>query len=88
MSRAVAEAAHEGKMGLRVVDEDARDGSSALSAKLPVKPGQAITLAFWAKANADFLGVYLWFFNSGGKLISDPNQKAGAGHPLCGVKKA
>src|SRR2546428_469051 len=64
MSHAVAEAAHDGKMGLRITDEDKAGGSSVMSARLPVKPGQAVTLTFWAKTKTDFAGIYLWFFNA------------------------
>ncbi len=86
MSRVVPEAAHSGEMGLRVEDGDAAGGSSATSARFAVAPGQELTLTFWARARADFLGVYLWLYGSEGRLVQDPAQRVGGGLPICGVK--
>lgn len=87
MSKVIPDAAHEGKMGLRITDDNTSAGSSVTSAKLPVQPGQEITLTYWSKAQSDCAGVYFWFYDSAGKVINDPAQRAGAGHPVCGVKK-
>lgn len=87
MSKAVADAAREGKLGLRITDEDTVGGSSVLSAKLPVKAGQEITAAFWARTHRNFAGVYLWFFDAWGRLLKDPALKAGGGHATCAINQ-
>ena len=87
MSKAVPEAAHTGKLGLRIVDEDTKKGSDFTSAKLPVTPGQTITLTFFAKAQGDFSGVYLWFHDATGKAVKDAALKYTGGMPSVGVKK-
>jgi peptidoglycan/xylan/chitin deacetylase (PgdA/CDA1 family) len=89
MSKVVPESAHEGKLGLKIVDEDAKNGSSVMSAKLPVQAGQEITLTFWARAQADCSGVNLWFFNSAGQIVKspDPKWRYSQGSPAVGIKK-
>jgi hypothetical protein len=87
MTSTTAEAAHEGKLGLHIVDDDAVNGSSALSSRLPVKAGQEVGLSFQARTEEDFSAVYLWFFDAAGKVIKDPAEKAGGGMPMCPVKK-
>ncbi|MDD5263130.1 MAG: polysaccharide deacetylase family protein [Methylacidiphilales bacterium] len=87
MSTVVPEAAHEGKMGLRISDQDPKGGSSVFSSKLAVTPATALKLSFWEKSDKPgFLGVYLYFYTESGQLINDPLQRAGAGHPVCGAK--
>lgn len=89
MSEAKAEAANTGTSGLRVTDQSPEAGSSATSGEIPVEPGAPITLSFWARTeNPGFLGVYLWFRDSSGKLIKEESQRAGQGHPVIGVTKA
>ena len=89
VSKVVPEAAHEGKMGLRVAAEKfGPTGSSAQSARLPVAPGQEVTLTFWARTKSDFMGVYLIFVNSGGKWMKNPAIRSGGGHASCGVKNS
>lgn len=64
MSRVVPEAAHTGKQGLRVTDEDPKLGSSAFSSRMPVAPGQGFSLSFWGKSAKDgAAGVMLCFFD-------------------------
>lgn len=87
MSRIVPEAAHSGQQGLRVTDEDTANGSSVMSARLPVTPGREVTLTFWARTKSSFSAVYLWFATADGKLIKDETRKAGGGLPACGVGK-
>ncbi|HCE45787.1 MAG TPA: polysaccharide deacetylase [Lentisphaeria bacterium] len=68
-----AEAAHEGKSGLRVGDDEYNaDPGSVTSAKLPVHPGQEVTLSFWAKGKNKSSGAYIYFYDSNGKVISKP----------------
>jgi hypothetical protein len=88
MSKVVPEAAREGRMGLRVTDDSPTGGSSAISSRLPVQPGQEIILSFAAKTDSTFSGVYLWFYDASGRVIKDPSQRAGQGSPVVGVNKA
>lgn len=75
MSSAVAEAAHEGTLGLRVTDEDTVNGSSALSQIIPVEPGQKFRLTFWARTNsANVSSVNFWFFTQTKKVIGADTQ--------------
>jgi hypothetical protein len=86
MSTLAPEAARESKMGLRVTDESATAGSSAISSRLPVQPGQEITLTFWSKTQSNFIAVYYWFYNSANQVIKDPTLRAGGGLHVHGVK--
>lgn len=89
MSEVKTEAANTGKSGLRVTDQSTEAGSSAASGEVPVEPGAPITLKFWGRTeNPGFLGVYLWFRDSAGKLIKEESQRAGQGHPVIGLTKA
>ena len=88
MSKAVPEAAREGKLGLRVTDDDPATGSSAMSAKLPVKSGQAIGATFWARSDSAFSGVYLWFFDGKGKVVKDPAHKNSDGFASVQIKQS
>lgn len=87
MSQVTPEAAHTGKSGLRVTDNDAAKGSDLMSAKLPVVAGQQLALTFAAKAQGDFLAVYLWFNDAAGRPVKDETKKHTGGMPAVGVKK-
>ena len=72
-ARLAPEAAHAGKLGLRVGNAAySADGASVTSARLPVTPGQSITLAFQARSQAPCSGAYLWLYNAEGKVVSPP----------------
>ncbi len=72
-SKLAPEAAHEGKAGLRVGDEEYNsDPGSVTSARLQVKPGQDITLSFWARGKNKSSGAYIYFYDSNGKVIAKP----------------
>lgn len=86
MSRAMPEAAKSGAQGLRVIDQDQTKGSYFISSRLPVRPGQSLTLSFQARADANFLGVYLWFHDAAGNTIKDPALRHTDGLPAVGVK--
>lgn len=89
MSEVKPEAAHSGNAGLRVTDQNAETGSSAVSGEIPVEPGAPLTVSFWARTETPgFLGVYLWFRDGSGKLIKEESQRAGQGHPVVGLTKA
>jgi len=67
------EAAHTGKSGLRVgTAAYSTDGASVTSARLPVTPGQNITLAFQVRSQAPCSGAYLWFYDDAGKVLKVP----------------
>lgn len=88
MSAVAPEAAHTGSAGLRVTDRSEEGGSSATSGEIPVQPGTPVTLSFWARtSDPSFLGVYLFFRDSAGKLIKEESQRAGQGHPVVGVNR-
>ena len=76
VSKASPDAAHTGKSGLRVkIDTGRPYGSSAYTARLPVKASEKITLSFWAKASKSMMGVYLNFYNQSGKTIKTSKKK-------------
>lgn len=67
------EAACGGKRGLRVgAAEYNPEGSSVTSARLPVTPGQEVTLSFQARSGAPCSGAYLWLYNAAGKTVNAP----------------
>lgn len=71
MSQIVEGGAHSGQKSLHIVDTD-KNGSSALSARMAVAPGQAYRLSFWSKASTKGAsGVFLWFYRTEGGLIPD-----------------
>lgn len=71
MSQVSGEAAHEGKMGLRQVDDDEIQGSSCVSSRLPVSAGQSYRATFWARTQTPgSAGVYFWFFGADGKHLN------------------
>ncbi|MGE9296477.1 MAG: carbohydrate binding domain-containing protein [Puniceicoccales bacterium] len=69
MSGVTADAAHTGKLGLRITDNDKRNGSALHSSRYPVKEGDELTVSFDAKADSNFLAVYIWPTNASGKLV-------------------
>jgi len=78
----VAEAAHGGKLGLRVgAAHYSAGGASVTSARLPVTPGQEITLSFQARTTAACSGAYLWFYDATGKVMSLPKGREDACWP-------
>jgi hypothetical protein len=67
------EAARTGRLGLRVGASGYNaDGSSVTSARLPVTPGQEVTLTFQARSQAPCSGAYLWFYSAAGKVVNAP----------------
>ena len=86
-SQIVPEAAHTGRLGLRIGSRTYNPrGASVTSARLPVTPGQALTLSFWAKGAPDGCAVYLTFANAAGKSVTDAATPRG-GQQLCAVNK-
>jgi hypothetical protein len=71
MSLPSPEAAHTGKIGLRVTDNNAQKGSSLATERFPVSPGKNYQSQFWARTvSGDGIGVYLRFFDAGGKMLT------------------
>ncbi len=69
----IPEAAHAGKLGLRVgLASYSADGASVTSARLPVTHGQELALAFHARSQAPCSGAYLWLYNAAGKAVNPP----------------
>ena len=72
-AKLLPEAAHGGRRGLRVgAAEYNAEGSSVSSARLPVTPGQEVTLTFQARSGAACSGAYLWLYNAAGKTVNAP----------------
>lgn len=87
ISQVIPEAAHSGKLGLRIgADSYTPGGSSVTSARFPVTPGQDVTATFQARASADCAGVYLSFLTAAGRMIKDPATKGGL--PMAGIRKS
>ena len=69
-SQIIADAAHGGKLGLRVGKaEYYPSGASVFSPRFPVAAGQSVTVTFWARATNSICGVYLWPYDANGKLV-------------------
>lgn len=63
MTQISPEAAHGGGMGLRVEDDDPAEGSSAVSPRIDVLPGQRYRISFWGRTGTPgAVGVYAWFY--------------------------
>lgn len=72
----VVEAAHSGKYGLRVTDNDEKTGSSLLSERISIILGKRHQLRFWARAvEGEGVAVYLRFLSPENKVLS--TQEAG-----------
>ncbi|WP_052361399.1 heparinase II/III domain-containing protein [Geminisphaera colitermitum] len=71
-SRATPEAAHTGKLGLLVTDNDETGGSEIRSAPISVAPGETWRARFWTRGiDGKGLGVYLLFTDADGKWLND-----------------
>lgn len=76
MSTFVAEAAHTGKLGLRVTDASATLGSSLASARFPASAGKSYEVRFFGRnVKGQGIAVYLKFYDAAGKLLNTPELK-------------
>lgn len=76
MSAATAEAAHTGKLGLRVTDTSDTLGSSLAAAKFPAVPGKAYEVRFASRViKGNSIGVYLRFYDAKGGYLNTPEKK-------------
>lgn len=61
------------------------------SARLPVTPGQTLTVTFWAKGEPNHAGVFLYFYNAAGKQVTAKaaagQAKGGGGQPARAIDK-
>jgi len=71
MSSASAEAAHSGSYGLRIVDQDEKQGSGLLSLTTDAEAGKKYEMSFWFRTVSGEGGVQvaLYFVNQDGKPI-------------------
>ena len=70
MSNAQPDAAHSGKMGLRIEDKSEGVGSSVFSPQVPATPERTYQLSFWSKTNVvNGGGVWARFYNADSKII-------------------
>lgn len=71
MSSASAEAAHSGSFGLRIVDQDEKQGSGLLSLATDAEAGKKYEVSFWFRtvSGEDGVQVQLYFVNQDGKPI-------------------
>ena len=75
MSHAVAEAAHTGKLGLRVTDADPAIGASLTSQYIEAEAGKSYVVTFWARTiEGKGAGVVLRFSDATGKSIKPPES--------------
>lgn len=67
--------AHEGKLGLHIADEAAGASANVGSAHLAVKPGQTVTLGFWARTDSEPLAaLMLKAYNKDNRPIEGPGS--------------
>lgn len=79
MTQVSPDAAREGEKGLRVQDNDAEEGSSAVSARIAVQPGQRYRIRFWGRTSTPgAVGVYAWFYRKEGGtfIVQNPQPSA------------
>jgi hypothetical protein len=76
MSAVVAEAAHTGKLGLRVTDTSDTLGSSLVAAKFPAAPGKTYEVHFASRViKGNAIGVYVRFYDVKGAFLNTPEKK-------------
>jgi hypothetical protein len=76
MSTFIAEAAHTGKLGLRVTDASATLGSSLASPRFPATAGKSYEVRFYGRnVKGTGIAVYLKFYDAAGKLLNTPELK-------------
>ena len=70
-SKVIAEAAHSGKLGLRVTDESETDGCMIQSSKFACVAGKTYEAKFWSRFIAgEGAAVYLKFFDDSNKQLA------------------
>lgn len=83
MSVAIPEAAHSGKLGLRVTDESGSLGSSLATRRFPATPGKSYEMRFFARlVKGEGIAVYLRFYNAKGEFLNTPALKNQISAPI------
>lgn len=76
MSAVVPEAAHGGKLGLRVTDASNKLGSSLATPRFPATPGKTYEVRFQGRSvQGEGIAVYLRFFDAKGDYLNTPERK-------------
>jgi hypothetical protein len=76
MSVATADAARNGKLGLRVTDKSDTLGSSLGTKPIPVTPGKTYEARFSARlVSGQGIAVYVRFFNAKGEVLNTLEKK-------------
>lgn len=76
MSTFIPEAAHTGKLGLRVTDTSATLGSSLFSPRFTAIAGKSYEARFYGRnLKGAGIAVYLKFYDAAGKLLNTPELK-------------
>lgn len=72
LSAIVPEAAHTGKLGLRVLDDNPKRGSETYTAPIPVECGVSYALRYWSRTTHERsnLGVYVVYVDAAGKHLN------------------
>ncbi len=84
ISFAVAEAAFEGKLGLRLNDEATDAGANLTTEKFEVTPGQKISLGFMARSSNGSLAAVLLspILSDGAPLLDEKGQPSVVAVPI------
>lgn len=86
-SKITTDAARTGKMGLHAGQDLTLSGGASISSSwFPVKPGQKLSVDFWARTQTKNTGVYLMFFRDNRRMVTKPvvrvvDQPDGQWHP-------
>ena len=76
MSVAIPEAAHGGKLGLRVTDDSKTLGSSLAAQRFPATPGKNYEVRFHGRSvKGEGIAVYLRVYNEKGEFLNTPALK-------------
>ncbi|CAN5735631.1 hypothetical protein BH09VER1_BH09VER1_39820 [soil metagenome] len=78
MSMVSADAAHEGQLGLRIDDQDAKLGGSVASQSVPVVAGQSYRVSFFARTKTGGRGAVFLRFANAQRVVIDPEHLASA----------
>ena len=75
--RIIPEAAHTGKLGLRIEDDSDTDGASAFAPRINVAAGTTIVVRFWARSitSGSNTGIYIRFVDASGKSLNGQSWK-------------
>lgn len=76
ISTVIGDAAHEGKMGLRINDESKENGANISTDRFPVTPGQKVSIGFFGRSTVEGIGaVMIMPYGAGNRAILNENGK-------------